>query len=127
MRADPEHPLYRPVRQVVEYAYGPFAILPAVLADVGGIEDAYVHGSWAARMNGEEGRDPADIDVLVIGSPDRSELHDAAAAAQARLGREVNIRAVSPDRWREATEPFLATVKSRPLVKLDLDRERAGR
>jgi DNA-binding transcriptional ArsR family regulator len=124
IRANSEHPLYSAVREIVEYAYGPRVVLPAVLADVGGVDDAYVYGSWAARMNGEAGADPADIDVLVIGKPDRAALYDAAAAARGRLRREVNIRAVSPERWNEAGEPFLRTVKSRPLVKLDLDRER---
>lgn len=124
VRANLEHPLYGPVRQIIEYAYGPRVVLPRLLAPVDGIEDAYVYGSWAARMNGEEGADPADIDVLVVGRPDRADLYDAAAAAQSELGREVNIRSVSRDRWEVAGEPFLQTVKSRPLVRLDLERAR---
>lgn len=121
IRANVQHALYRPVRQIVEYAYGPRAVLPPLLASVAGIERAYVYGSWAARMNGEAGPDPADIDVLVIGRPDRADLYDAATVAQSKLGREVNIRSVSPDRWNAADDTFLQTVKSRPLVPLPLD------
>lgn len=125
VRANTDHPLYRPVREIVEYAYGPRAILPVLLADVRGVEDAYVYGSWAARMSGEAGGDPADIDVLIVGKPDRAEVYDIAAAARSRLGRDVNMRAVSAERWQESDEPFLRTVKSRPLVKLNLERERS--
>lgn len=124
VRANLEHPLYRPVREIVEYAYGPRAVLPRMLAPIDGIEEAYVYGSWAARMSGEEGADPSDIDVLVVGRPDRAAIYDVATAAQSRLGREVNIRSVSRDRWRAADDPFLQAVKSRPLVRLDLDQAR---
>lgn len=124
VRANLEHPLYLPVRQIIEYAYGPRAVLPRLLAPVDRIDDAYVYGSWAARMNGEEGADPADVDVLVVGQPDRADLYDVAAAAQSQLGREVNIRSVSRDRWEAADDPFLQTVKSRPLVRLELDKAR---
>lgn len=124
--ANTEHPLFRPVREIVEYAYGPEVILPALLADVRGVEDAYVYGSWAARMNGEAGADPADIDVLIVGKPDRAAVYDAAAEARALLGREVNMRSVSLDRWKRADEAFLRTVQSRPLVKLDLTADRSS-
>ena len=126
VRANLEHPLYRPVRQIIEYAYGPRAVLPHLLAPVDGIDAAYVYGSWAARMNGEEGADPADIDVLVVGRPERATLYDVAAAAQSELGREVNIRSISRDRWEAADDPFLQTVKSRPLVRLELNKARTN-
>lgn len=120
IQANTDHALYRPVRQIIEHAYGPRTVLPRLLATVGGIDEAYVYGSWAARMHGEEGADPVDIDVLVIGRPDRADLYDAATAAQAELSREVNIRSMSHTRWEAADEPFVQTVKSRPLVRLDL-------
>lgn len=123
IRANREHPLYRPVREIIEYAYGPRVVLPELLADVGGVEEAYVYGSWAARMSGEAGADPQDIDVLVVGSPDRVEIQEAASAAEARLGREVNMRVVSSERWQNADEPFLRTVKDRPLVRLRVESE----
>lgn len=126
VQANVDHPLYLPVRQIVEYAYGPRTVLPRVLTPVAGVEEAYVYGSWAARMNGQAGEDPADVDVLVIGRPDRAGLYDAAQAAQAELGRPVNIRSVSRGRWEAAEDPFLQTVKHRPLVRLDLGREKAA-
>ncbi|PVW04777.1 ArsR family transcriptional regulator [Microbacterium sp. Gd 4-13] len=125
VQANVDHPLYRPVRQIVEYAYGPRLVLSRLLSLVDGIEEAYIYGSWAARMNGEEGADPADIDVLVVGRPDRADMFDAAAAAQREIGREVNIRSIRADRWKAADEPFLRSVRQRPLVQLELAARKA--
>ncbi|MGG7507071.1 ArsR family transcriptional regulator [Plantibacter sp. YIM 135249] len=118
--ANTEHPLYTPVRQIIEYAYGPRAVLPPLLAPIAGVDEAYVYGSWAARLSGEPGPDPADIDVLVIGRPDRSAIYDAAAEASERLSRDVNIRSVSRAGWDSEADAFIRTLKSRPLVPLDL-------
>lgn len=121
VRPNTSHALYRPVREIVEYCYGPIAVLPTLLKKVSGIEEAFVFGSWAARFTGAPGPDPEDIDVLIIGTPDRVELEDAVEQAQQRLGREVNVQTLSSVRWNASTpEPFVETVRSRPLVRLNL-------
>jgi predicted nucleotidyltransferase len=73
---------------------------------------------------GEPGRVPGDVDVLVVGDVDEDDLYDVARAAERELGREVNMRRVSRVAWEaSAGDPFLDTVKSRPLVQLKIDRE----
>jgi predicted nucleotidyltransferase len=57
-------------------------VIADVLAPIDRIDAAYLFGSWAARYSGERGRAPADIDVLVIGSPDRDQVDDAIAEAE---------------------------------------------
>lgn len=115
------HRLYRPVKEIIEYAYGPRVVVADALRDVGDVDEAFIYGSWAARMTGESGMDPQDIDVMVIGRPDRGRLISASDAATARLGRDVNIRAVSRERWEALGDAFLRNVRERPLIKLDLD------
>jgi hypothetical protein len=83
----------------------------------------YIYGSWAARYSGEPGRIPRDVDVLIIGDVDEDDLYDAARAAERQLGREVNMHRVSRDAWEaSADDPFLDTVRSRPLVQLKIER-----
>ena len=64
-------PLTGPLTELLLRSFGPRQVLAEELAGVAGIEDAYIFGSWAARYAGQQGRPPADIDVLVIGAPDR--------------------------------------------------------
>lgn len=109
-------PLTVPLTELLLRSFGPRQVLAEVLADVPGIENAYLFGSWAARYAGQEGRPPADLDVLVIGTPDRDALDDAAQRAGARLAREVNVTIRSADWWRSGDDGFHSEVTRRPLV-----------
>jgi DNA-binding transcriptional ArsR family regulator len=120
VRANVEHPLFRPVAEIVQHSYGPLALLPSVLDDIEGVEEAFIYGSWAARFDDQPGPDPNDIDVLAIGSTDRTTIFEAASLASTRLGREVNIRSVSRMQWDAADDLFLRNVKENPLVPIPL-------
>jgi DNA-binding transcriptional ArsR family regulator len=124
LRADLDHPLARPLTELLALTYGPVAVLGRLLSEVGGIDEAYVYGSWAARYHGEQGPPPRDLDVVVVGDADDDDLFDAARTAEGRLGREVNIHRVAARAWREpGDDPFLTSVRARPLVPLDLGRD----
>lgn len=113
-----DSPLTGPLAELLLRSFGPRQVLAEELAGVEGIEAAYLFGSWAARYAGEPGRAPADLDVLVIGVPDRDDLDDAAQRAEGRLAREVNVTIRSAAWWREGTDGFHADVIRRPLVPL---------
>jgi predicted nucleotidyltransferase len=121
VRANPDHPLFVPLSQVVLATYGP----PAVIADefqyIDGAEAALLFGSWAARYLGQAGRAPNDIDVLVIGSPDRDTIDDAAERAEGRIGFPVQATVRSRTQWTAASDSFIEEVKSRPLVVVFAD------
>jgi DNA-binding transcriptional ArsR family regulator len=121
VRANPEHILARPLTELLELTYGPVAVLPQVLADLNGVREAYVYGSWAARRLGEPGPAPRDLDVVVIGSPTRAQLVEASLVAGRRLHREVNITRIAPAVWDAGDDLFVRTLTSRPLVRLDLE------
>lgn len=113
-----DSPLTASLTELLLRSFGPRQVLAEELDGVPGIEAAYLFGSWAARYTGEAGRPPADLDVLVIGSPDRDELYDAAQRAEGRLAREVNLTIRSPTWWREGTDGFHADVTQRPLISI---------
>ncbi len=124
VRADTESPYYRGLADVLVKAFGPPQMLAEVLEDVDGIEAAYIFGSWAARWSGEGADRPvADIDVLVLGAPDRDRLYAALSVAEKRLGRPVQD-AIRPADWiAEGAGSFHATVVSRPLVPINLGQD----
>ena len=109
-------PLTGPLTELLLRSFGPRQVLAEELAGVAGIEDAYIFGSWAARYAGQQGRPPADIDVLVIGAPDRDSLDEAAQRASGRLDREVNVTIRSAQWWRAGEDGFRAEINRRPLV-----------
>jgi DNA-binding transcriptional ArsR family regulator len=121
VRANTGSPYYGGLADVLTRAFGVPAVLADVLRDVGGITAAYIYGSWAARHEGQPGKRPVgDIDVLVLGAPDRDELYAALSVAERRLGRPV--QATIRDRaWLESgTGAFHDTITSRPLLRLTL-------
>jgi predicted nucleotidyltransferase len=85
-RVNTASPLYQPIRDLVRRTIGAPAVLRRHLADVPGIERAMIFGSYAdGRLNAD-----SDVDVLIIGTPDRDTLTEALEAAAGELAREVN-------------------------------------
>lgn len=122
VRINTEHPIYASLWNVVMFGYGPAALLPGLLSDLPSIEHAYIYGSWAARFLGESGESPRDIDVLIVGGSEYGDLYEVAHKASALVGREVNINVITPERWANQTDGFVTTVKSRPLLELNLEK-----
>lgn len=116
VRANPVHPLYHAVRQLILGTYGPPAIIAQEFADIVGAQTVLLFGSWAARYRGEPGRSPNDIDVLVIGSPDRDEVDDAAERAERRIGLPVQATVRTRQQWEAQSESFIKELRSRPFV-----------
>lgn len=116
IRANPEHPLYPPVSQIVLATYGPPAVITRELEGVHGVQAVVIFGSWAARYLGQPGRAPNDIDVLVIGSPDRNEVDDAADRAERAIGIPVQATLRSRSQWSAGRDSFIQEVKRRPLL-----------
>ena len=117
VRAMPS-PITEPLTELLLRSFGPPQVIAEEFASVGGIEGIYLFGSWAARYAGASGPSPADLDVLVIGRPDRDKLEDAAERARHRLGRDVNVTIRSLEWWRHGTDGFHAEVTTRPLVMI---------
>jgi DNA-binding transcriptional ArsR family regulator len=119
VRADASSPYFAGLAEVLTRAFGVPAVLAEVLRPVSGIEQAYVYGSWAARHDGQPGRRPVrDIDVLVLGTPDRDHLYDALGVAERRLGRPVQATVRDADWLSSGSGSFHDTVTSRPMLKL---------
>lgn len=111
-----DSPLTGPLTELLLRSFGPRQVIAEEFAGLGGIEAVYLFGSWAARYDGMRGRPPADIDVLVIGAPDRDELDEAAQRAETRLAREVNVTIRSAQWWQDGQDSFRREVARRPIV-----------
>lgn len=118
VRAAPDSPVADEVRSLALKAFGPAYVIADALDDVTGITAAWIYGSYAERANGAPGPPPGDIDVLVVGCPDRDALYRAVRSAGNVLGREVNVTARSDEDWARPADGFLTTLQQGPLVAI---------
>jgi DNA-binding transcriptional ArsR family regulator len=119
VRADTASPYYAGLADVLTKAFGVPAVVGEALRPVAGLAGAYIYGSWAARQAGEPGVRPVgDIDVLVLGDPDRDQLYAALGVAEERLGRPVQATIRDPDWLAAGSGSFHDNVTSHPLYAL---------
>lgn len=120
IRANIENPYYEPLSRLALMSFGPPQVIREEFGTIGHVEQLFIFGSWAARYAGEHGPAPHDVDVLVIGTPNRDEVYEAAHRAQERLGREVNATVRRAEQWHGAQDGFARQLRSSPLVELPL-------
>ena len=119
VQANTSSPYYAGLADVLTKAFGVPAVIAQVLQPVMDISDAYIYGSWAARHAGQPGQRPVgDIDVLVLGTPDRDQLFGALSEAEKRLGRPIQATIRGADWLESGSGSFHDTVTSQPLLRL---------
>jgi DNA-binding transcriptional ArsR family regulator len=124
VRANTASPYYAGLAEVLTRAFGVPAVLAAALQPVNGIAAAYIYGSWVARHEGKTGRRPVgDIDVLILGEPNRDQLYAALSDAEDRLGRPVQATIRDANWLDQGSGAFHDTVISRPLFRLPLQHD----
>ncbi len=115
IRTNGGSPLVDPLREILTIATGPVVILAEELARIDRIESAFLYGSIAARMLGEAGPAPHDIDVMVLGEPDVDAVYEACARIETAVHRPVNATILTTEEFA-APSAFLDNVRSGPAV-----------
>lgn len=122
VRPNESHALYRDVRSLLLKTHGPQYALIDLLGRERSIEEAYVFGSWAARYHGDWTGPWQDVDIALVGSVAPRRREELEAEAEDLLGWPVQMTTVAPDIWHASSDPFVRTVRSRPLVPIELGR-----
>lgn len=98
-----ETPITPALRQLVAWAAGVPLVVRSILADVPGVDEAFIFGSWAARYHGESGPPPGDIDIAVVSDTlTRFALAEERVEIEAAVGANVDLIVLSPDNERVA-------------------------
>ncbi|HEX2201783.1 MAG TPA: nucleotidyltransferase domain-containing protein [Longimicrobium sp.] len=91
-RVDESSPVWTHLRQLARHLSAPADVLPFALADVPGVEAAFIFGSHARGR----ARPDSDVDVFVVGDEiDEAELLRHTLEAGVLLDREVNVVTVT--------------------------------
>lgn len=120
LRANPRNRLVGPLAEIVLATMGPHLVVREAFRGIRGISQLLIYGSWAARYRGEAGPPPNDLDVLVVGRPDRAAVYAAADAVEQRTGLTVDPVVASLKRWTDDADPLIAQIKSSPSLEIDL-------
>jgi hypothetical protein len=112
--------LVGPLADLLLLGYGPKTAVEDALTDTPDIEQAFIGGSWAARYHGQAGAFPHDVDVIVVGKPNRDNVTEAVIEALRAIGHDGQVIFRSPTAWREAKDTFARTAKDSPLVELTI-------
>ena len=108
--------LNKPLTELVAVTYGPLTVVADEFSALDDVELVLIFGSWAARYRGASGPPPNDVDVLVVGTPARGDVYDAAERARRRLDLPVNPTISSPQRWSEARDALIQQIRSSAYV-----------
>lgn len=103
------------------WSYGPKFVVAEEFAGIKGIDRLFIFGSWAARYHGVDGYPPQDLDILVIGDANLSDVFRAAHAASNKLQLEVNPKLFSHTWWENKTgSGFRMEIERRPIVEIEV-------
>jgi predicted nucleotidyltransferase len=120
---DERSPLLSEIRGLVQKTIGVEGLLRKAIEGLPGVDAAYVFGSHAA------GTDTArsDVDILVVGRPDRLALSERLAPVERAIGRDVNVvtkteaqlrnrRRGGDDFWRQVLVQPMTHVAGREIA-----------
>jgi hypothetical protein len=116
LSANPGNRYHPALTELLTMAFGPHAVVAEEFAGLRGAEAVAIFGSWAARHRGEPGPPPNDLDVLVVGDADRTEVYAAADRARERLRLDVNPVLRSAKSWRQPGDGLVAELRTAPLL-----------
>lgn len=111
------HPLFAELKSIVSKTVGAEGSLKKALRSVKKINIAFIYGSFAAKRENAA----SDIDVMVIGDPDTSELHEKILGLEQKLKREINPAIYSLKEYktkRHAKSGFWEDLLKNPKIML---------
>jgi predicted nucleotidyltransferase len=116
-RVDEHSPIASEIRSLVQKTIGVEARIREAIADLPGIEEAFLYGSYA---RGDD-RATSDLDLVVIGSVDQERLTERLAEVERDLGRDVSLASYDRDeveRLRSEGDLFVGRLFDGPRIPL---------
>lgn len=115
--ANPDCPIFEELRGIARKTAGLADIVKDALAEVPGVEIAFIFGSVA---RGEE-RAGSDVDVCIVGNASNRAVGEAMSSAEKSIGRPVNALVYKANELREKLahgNPFMTKMLSTPKLFL---------
>jgi predicted nucleotidyltransferase len=112
-----EHPLFDDLKNIVSKTVGVEGSLRNILSSIEKIKIAFIYGSFASKRQ----KAVSDIDLMIIGNPDVSNLNEKIAKLEKRLKREINITVYTWEEYKAKKEfqsGFILDLLKNPKIML---------
>jgi predicted nucleotidyltransferase len=89
--------LYSELKGIIFKTTGVLGLLKEALAKLEGIEAAFMYGSYATGKETER----SDVDLIIVGRPDLTELNEEISELEDQLNREINYMCFDREEYEE--------------------------
>ena len=89
--------LYSELKGIISKTTGVLGLLKEALAKLKGIEAAFIYGSYATGKETES----SDVDLIIVGKPDLTELNEEINGLEDKLNREINYMCFDREEYEE--------------------------
>lgn len=89
--------LYPELKGIIFKTTGVLGLLKEAVAKLKGIEAAFIYGSYATGKETES----SDVDLMIIGKPDLTELNEVISGLEDKLNREINYMCFDREEYEE--------------------------
>jgi len=112
-----DYPYLKPLFALLQGSVGIEPTLKHTLASVSGIRAAWIYGSFAKN----EADAASDIDVLIVGKPDQTQLAAEIRKAEKTLRREINYTVLTSKELKrrlQKRDPFITDIWTGKRIEL---------
>jgi len=109
--------LYPELKAIIFKTTGVQGLLKEALERLKGIETAFIYGTYATGKESES----SDVDIMIIGKPDLTEINEVISNLEEKLNREVNYMCFDQEEFKErrkAGDAFINEVLSGEKIML---------
>lgn len=112
-----KHPLFNELKSIVSKTAGVEGSLKKILRSIEKIEIAFIYGSFANKKE----KAMSDIDIMIIGNPNTSNLNEKIMILEKLLKREINPTIYSSKEYKDkkkAKSGFIMDLLKNPKILL---------
>ncbi len=109
--------LYPELKAIIFNTTGVQGLLKEALERLEGIETAFIYGTYATGKESES----SDVDIMIIGKPDLTEINEVISDLEEKLNREINYMCFDQEEFKErrkAGDAFINEVLSGEKIML---------
>ncbi len=109
--------LYSELKGIILKTTGVLGLLKEALTKLKGVEAAFIYGSYATGKETEG----SDVDLVIVGKPDLTELNEEICGLEAKLNREINYMCFEREEYEEQKkikDAFISEISTEEKILL---------